>query len=587
MLDNSQEHQRTFSTMSDSSLSDNDLSLTNTQVKSKEITDPVIKRKKIFTSFLKRRGTQQWLVKILPLLLLVIFLVIMLVTVFVQADQYGITIDEPGENTYGQLVWSWYATLGRDTSFLRFHTYSNIQDHGVIFNVIVAEAQHIFGGQWHTRAVVTGLAGVVGVLAIALCGFELAGWWGALLAALTLWLYPRYFGAIFNNSKDIPFAAAMALVLWSVLLLVQRWKTRRRYLLLSILVGFMLGLAIAVRVVAVIWYPILILLVAGWWLYSGRQAYQQKEMRTNIVKQVCAVAIITVVSLLTMIALWPYVAVDLLHNLYNAIKIMSQYPYNGSVPFDGHNYQAYNLPRSYVLTWLVIGSPPAVVFFAVIGGLVVCAILITQKRIDPKVIVICLALLVPVGTIIEQRTNLYDGLRQFLFVIPPMLLLAVYGFMKLFTYLARRRWTIAVVALVLLTLVAQVQVVRDMSNLHPYEYMYFSPLIGGVPGANGRYDMDYWGVCNKPSAEWLAQNYQKYTDSTSPTVVSPFDPELVLLYLPGAFKEVGSDPDFIISVAWEYSARQFPSYTIIHTEGVDGYVGCVVLAKSVFVRSRR
>src|SRR6266566_280102 len=228
MLDNSQEHQRTFSTMSDSSLSDNDLPLTNTQVKIKEITDPVIKRKKFFTSFLKRRGTQQWLVKILPLLLLVIFLVIMLVTVFVQADQYGITIDEPGENTYGQLVWSWYATLGRDTSFLTFHTYSDIQDHGVIFNVIVAEAQHIFGGQWHTRAVVTGLAGVVGVLAIALCGFELAGWWGALLAALTLWLYPRYFGAIFNNSKDIPFASAYVLVLWAVLLLVRYWGNTRR-----------------------------------------------------------------------------------------------------------------------------------------------------------------------------------------------------------------------------------------------------------------------------------------------------------------------------------------------------------------------
>ncbi|HLI71417.1 MAG TPA: hypothetical protein VKV19_16805 [Ktedonobacteraceae bacterium] len=551
-----------------------------------EVTDTLIKRKNLFLSFLKKQEVQQWLTKILPLSLLAIFLIMMLVTVFVQADQYGITVDEPGENTYGQLVWSWYATLGKDTSFLTFRAGSGIQDHGVIFNVIVAEAQHIFGGEWHTRAIVTGLTGVIGVIALALCGLELAGWWGALLAALTLWLYPRYFGAIFNNSKDIPFAATMTLVLWSVLLLIRHWKTERRFLLLSVLVGFMLGLAIAVRVVAVIWYPIFLLLAAGWWLYFGRQAYQQKEIRTNIEKQLCSSAIIIGVSFLTMLALWPYVAVDPLHNLFSAIKVISQYPYLGLVPFNGHYYHAYDLPRSYVPTWLVIGSPPAAVFFAVIGGLVVCAILITQKRIDPKIAVVCLAFLVPVGTLIEQRTTLYDGLRQFLFVIPPMLLLAMYGFLKLLAYLASRKWTIAVVALVLLMLAAQIQVIIDMNNLHPYEYMYFSPLIGGVSGANGRYDMDYWGVCNKPSAEWLAQNYQKYTDSTSPTVAAPFDDELVLPYLPNVFKAGGNGADFVISITREYSTQQYPSYTIIHTEGVDGYVACVVLAKSTSVYRR-
>jgi len=63
--------------------------------------------------------------------------------------------------------------------------------------------------------------------------------------------------------------------------------------------------------------------------------------------------------------------------------------------------------------------------------------------------------------------------------------------------------------------------------LHPYEYMYFSPLVGGVPGATGKYDMDYWGVCNKLSAEWLASNYTKYMYHPSPTVFAPFTDELV------------------------------------------------------------
>src|SRR5437660_1715400 len=114
----------------------------------------------------------------------------------------------------------------------------------------------------NTRAVMTGLAGVTGVLAIALCGFELGGWWAAFLAALGLWLYPRFFGAIFNNPKDIPFASVTALALWAILLLVRRWPMKQSYLIKNaVLVGFLIGLAISLRIVAIFWYPVLLLLL--------------------------------------------------------------------------------------------------------------------------------------------------------------------------------------------------------------------------------------------------------------------------------------------------------------------------------------
>jgi hypothetical protein len=29
-------------------------------------------------------------------------------------------------------------------------------------------------------------------------------------------------------------------------------------------------------------------------------------------------------------------------------------------------------------------------------------------------------------------------------------------------------------------------------QLHPYQYLYYSPLVGGLPGASGRYVTDYW-----------------------------------------------------------------------------------------------
>lgn len=200
---------------------------------------------------------------------------------------------------------------------------------------------------------------------------------------------------------------------------------------------------------------------------------------------------------------------------------------------------------------------------------------------DTQIVLICLALLIPLGALVYLRSTLYDGMRQFLFLVPLLILLGVYGFMSLCTFLVRRRQMIAVVGLVVLALGAQVQVIHDLVALHPYEYMYFSPLVGGVPGATGKYDMDYWGVCEKPSAEWLASNYTKYTDHPSPTVSTPYAFEMVTLYLPGVFRAVErtNTPDFYISITRLGRDHELPSYKIIHTVSVQGYLACVVKVK--------
>jgi len=42
--------------------------------------------------------------------------------------------------------------------------------------------------------------------------------------------------------------------------------------------------------------------------------------------------------------------------------------------------------------------------------------------------------------------------------------------------------------------VAAVVQVAIMVELHPYEYIYYNAFAGGVAGAAGRYDLDYWGL---------------------------------------------------------------------------------------------
>ena len=31
-----------------------------------------------------------------------------------------------------------------------------------------------------------------------------------------------------------------------------------------------------------------------------------------------------------------------------------------------------------------------------------------------------------------------------------------------------------------------------LARLHPYEYLFYNPLVGGLEGASRRYDLDYW-----------------------------------------------------------------------------------------------
>lgn len=226
--------------------------------------------------------------KYVPLALLGFIILIGLVTVFTKAGDYGLTIDEGLQDQYGHSILKWYTTFGKDTSFLTAYNPSLFMpEHGGIFDGLVAGVQHLTKEQWHTRAIVNGLAGVIGIVAIALCGYELAGYWGALLAAIGLWLYPRYYGAIFNNPKDIPAAVTMTFVLWAVLLLVKQWGHKRKYIINSILVGFFIGLAAAIRVNAIIWYAMLVLSLGVWWVFNGKRILHEKSSKLLFYSRDC------------------------------------------------------------------------------------------------------------------------------------------------------------------------------------------------------------------------------------------------------------------------------------------------------------
>ena len=526
--------------------------------------------------------------KYLPLVLLGGLLLTGLVTIFVQADNYGITLDEPQQDAYGHAVMEWYATLGRDTSFLSgFPNDANLPEHGGIFDAVIAAVQQLFppSEHWHVRRIVTALSGLLGLVVLAFCGYELGmgSYWMAFLAALALWLYPRYYGAIYNNSKDIPAAVATMLVLWVSLIFIKQWAQKKHFIRNSVLLGLCIGIAAAIRVTAVIWYLILGLFVTGWWLFWGKRLWQENKARAELIRQAIAAAIIGVVSFLTMMLLWPYMFLNPFKNLLHSMRVMSQYPWNGTVLYNGVVVPATHLPRTYAPEWLIIGSPPTLILFALVGFGIACFWAVKKQMIDPGISLVLLSFILPLGTIVGLHSVLYDALRQFLFLVPSLILIAVYGFVQIVNYLGTRkqrtlRWAAA--GLVVLTLTSYTLVLKEMVDLSPFEYTYFSPVVGGLPGAAGKFETDYWGTCTLQAKEWLLQNYRHYTDSSNPSVeIRAYEfPSGGPLSMPG-FHEVNAAPDFYIASTRYKLDQQYPVYRTIHVVAAEGVPLCVIKAR--------
>lgn len=503
-------------------------------------------------------------------------MLVMLATVFTQAKNAALTTDEAMHASYGQTTLRWYVTLGKDRGFLNYPPEDFEPQHGAIFDAVVAVAQHVWHNRWLTTAVLTGLTGVLSVVAIALCGFELGGWWFALLAALSLWLYPRFFGAILNNPKDIPFTMANTFVLWSVLLLLKQWSIEKKYVRNSLLVAFFLGVAIAIRVNAVVWYAILGLILIGWWLLNWSRARKEGKLILAARQQLSAGSLLGIGSCLCSIALWPYIFFNPFTNFYNAVVVIAKYPWNGSVLYQGKMQLAVDLPRSYAPLWLVIGSPPLLLLCAALGLCVLGGLYIRKRALDLPMTLVFLACAVPLSIIVGLHAVLYNGLRQFIFLVPPLILLAAYGMTRTLAFLWQRKQIILFASLILCIGSSYAWTVKDMLELHPYEYAYFSPLVGGIAGAEGNYEIDYWNTCQRAASIWLGGHYREFVTSSHPTIQAQPIEFQYMTFLPGNFQAVPSKPNFLIDIPPFASTQDLSSYRLIHTESVQSVPLCRV-----------
>ncbi len=135
--------------------------------------------------------------------------------------------------------------------------------------------------------------------------------------------------------------------------------------------------------------------------------------------------------------------------------------------------------------------------------------------------VVAFSSLFPLGYTFATQPVLYDGLRHFLFVLPPLAILAGVGLARALEALSKRGLYVALVALALV-FAAQIW---QSARLYPYTYIWFNAWVGGLPGAYEHWETDYWGLSYREAVETLeAYVSQQYAGAAVPPLVIAVSP---------------------------------------------------------------
>jgi len=177
--------------------------------------------------------------------------------------------------------------------------------------------------------------------------------------------------------------------------------------------------------------------------------------------------------------------------------VMLRFPWPGKVLFEGALYAGNELPRYYLPKLMTYQLTESLLVLVIIGLAVVGWRVVRSRAALDWVIVAAPWFLLPLGMAILSHPYLYDNFRQWLFILPPLFLLAGFALDALFI------WLKPFALRTLLLVIVLVPGLVATAKLFPYEYAYYNSLAGGTAGAFHQYELDYWGTSFRELAAHL------------------------------------------------------------------------------------
>jgi hypothetical protein len=409
---------------------------------------------------------------------------------------YGVTWDEDCQNWYGNLVLTYYVWLigaGPAPHWDLLFQYADMYNYGALFDLVAAFVNKISPlGIFETRHLLNGLVGVIGLIGSWKLGRRLGGPRAGFLAALLLVLIPNYYGLMFNDPKDIPFAVGCIWAIYYLVRVVPFLPRPPRRLVVKL--GVAIGLAMAVRVGGLLLLCYLGLLISLFALWQAAAARRFSVLLgtglTGLWRLFLPVALI---AYALMLVFWPWAQSDPIHHPLQALAVFSKEIFWSKVLFDGHLVAANNLPWDYLPVFIGLSLPELTLALLLAAPIVGTIRLVRRsawqcERVLP-LFILGFTIVFPVVYAIAVKAVLFNGMRHFLFVLPPIAVTAALIGDRALTWLETVEFRAPVYVALGLYGIAHLSI---MATLHPDQYVYFNAFVGGVPGAENRFKLDYW-----------------------------------------------------------------------------------------------
>ncbi len=311
----------------------------------------------------------------------------------------------------------------------------------------------------------------------------------AALAATAFFSFqPLLWGHAFINPKDPPF---LVFFLGAVCLGfemvddIESNATSRSWKIIA--AGFCLGIATSIRVLG----PLAGVITLGYAVFTVLA-------RRGLKQFIRPFAVYSVIAIAVMLLTWPYLWENPIGRLFETLKFMSDNPTQLAVLFNGEIFRANDIPRRYLpfMLWSTLTEPTWLLFGigSVIGFL-------KFKRNTKEFISLALTLswfMLLVAYVLILRPAVYDGLRHFLFILPPVFIFSGFVFEWIANRIRSPIWLRAGIVILIL-----LPGINGIIQLHPYEYAYYNSFVGGTGGVFRKYETEYWLTCYKEAMQKL------------------------------------------------------------------------------------
>lgn len=515
-----------------------------------------------------------------------------LIMLIVMSQGAGISGDEFYHYDHAANVYNYYKTFGEDSTAAVITQNYNLPYYGQIvdnFAYFITKTFSIddFMGFRHG---VNAFMGWLAIIFASLFVKRISSWQAAIITLVLMFISPRFIGHSFNNLKDLPLATATIMSIYFITKFLDQLPKIK--ISTAIWLTLSIAFAIAVRVggLIVIGYFALFALVY--------YIYKYKTLKKEFTRVLIWSLGISLTAYILAVLSWPFALQAPIDNPKETLGNMTKFAITLRQIFEGTTQWSDYLPWYYTPKFIFMTIPTIVIVGFVLG----IVMMFKYKKLWFYNFILLFTFIFPVFWIVVNGSNVYGGWRHAIFVYPSLAAFSGLGIYQLIKSINKKY--IRYVLILAFSLISINPVAHSIRN-HPYEYVYFNELSGGMKKAYGNYELDYYFHSLREASEWIIENAEKDGKKKGEKI------KIGCWHIPPVqyyFRKDTADFDFAFlryyergNYDWDYAIvcntgiapeqlknNTFPPKNTVYEVKVDGKPICVVLKredKSDFIGS--